>query len=29
MNLSKIKEGELKEVFDVLELAFKQLDVDF
>lgn len=29
MNLSKIKEGELKEVFDILELAFKQLDVDF
>ncbi len=29
MNLSKIKESELKEVFDVLELAFKQLDVDF
>lgn len=29
MNLSNIKEGELKEVFDILELAFKQLDVDF
>ncbi len=29
MNLSKIKEGELKEVFDVLELAFKQLGIDF
>lgn len=29
MNLSNIKEGELKEVFDILELAFKQLDIDF
>ena len=29
MNLSNIKEGELKEVFDIFELAFKQLDVDF
>ncbi len=29
MNLSKIKDGDLKEVFDILEKAFKKLDVDF
>lgn len=29
MNLENIREGELKEIFDILENAFKENDIDF